>query len=127
MKVTVKIGNAMVSTNIVEITEVWDLIIPTMMASGYSFEDATDSLYDWMESNHSEFLAEHSEPKCSETPEMEEWGKEYDEGYLDGYNGEEPVSDSKAYRVGFEDGNRAFEEESGSESESESQSTCGND
>lgn len=127
MKVTVKIGDAMVSTNIVEITEVWDLIVPTMMASGYSFEDATDSLYDWMESSHSEFLAEHSEPKTLETYDMEDWGKEYDKGYLDGYNGECAAMNSKAYTQGYEDGERAYEEESGSESESENQSTCGND
>lgn len=127
MKVKIKINDASLFANVIELDEVWSLIIPAMMASGYCYETAKDSLYDWMESNHSEFLAEHSEPKCSETPEMEEWGKEYDEGYLDGYNGEERAKDSKAYQVGFEDGNRAFEEESCSESESESQSTCGND
>lgn len=127
MKVKIKINDASLSANVIELDEVWSLIIPAMMASGYCYETAKDSLYDWMESNHSEFLAEHSEPKDSEEDSMEDWGAEYDNGYTDGYNGEEPVSDSKAYRQGHEDGERAYEEESGSESESESQSTCGND
>lgn len=127
MKVSVKIGLATVSTQINTLEEFWNIIIPTMMAAGYCMETAKDSLHDWIVNEHSEFLAEHSEPKTLETSAMEDWGKEYDKGYVDGYNGECAAMNSKAYTQGYEDGERAYEEESGSESESKSQSTCGND
>lgn len=129
MKVSVKIGLATVSTQINTLEEFWNIIIPTMMAAGYCMETAKDSLHHWILNEHSEFLAEHSEPKESETPIAEtwEWGDQYDKGYTDGYNGEFATMNSKAYTQGYEDGERAYEEESGSESESENQSTCGND
>lgn len=119
MKVKIKIDGASLSADVIELDEVWNLIIPAMVAAGYSFHTATDTLFNWIESEHSEFLKEHSE-KSPEQTDTQDWGIEYEYGYNDGYNGNDILGESKAYMMGYEDGRETKqEEESGSKGESD--------
>lgn len=128
--VSIAIDNATVSAKVNELQDIWDLMVPALIARGFDLEHQIMwSLHEYVERSE-KFLVTSQEDFDNILAGVKKDG--FEEGYKQGNRDEYdrltsllPKDRKERYNAGFEDGVRYAK--SGGESKSKDQSFCGND